>query len=95
MTPLQEQEERDNFYGLWAEYAELVKLTRNLRMCGTKEKPTDERICPCADCIIIRRSMKFRDRAWNAYGLLCQNGESASQEIVEAAIPKSEKEAAA
>lgn len=92
MTPDQLQQDRDQFFALHADYAEIVTISRRLRTCQT----LDEMTCPCADCLIIRRAMKFRDRAWRAYMLISERaGESASQEVIEASVPQKERGAAA
>lgn len=90
MTALQEQEERDALYSLWSDLAETVSLMRHTRSCDG-----DETICKCYQDVVLRKWIKSRDMAYRAYARLCGNPEqSASQEVVEAAIPRSERASA-
>lgn len=82
MTAEQLQNDRNQYFYLHSNYAELVTICRRLKTC----EPSDERTCHCIDCMRIRRLIIFRDRAWNAYLAISeQPEESASQEVVEAA----------
>lgn len=88
MTCEQLQNDRDQFFALHADYAELVTISRRLKTC----EPSDERTCPCIDCTRIRRVIIFRDRAWRAYMLISERAEeSASQEVIENSVSPEER----
>lgn len=91
MTEQQVQTDRDFLFTIHADYSKTVTLMRGLKACAK-----DEQGCPCAECIILRRFLKFRDRAWNAYLAISEKPEeSASQEVVEAAAGNGRNENAA